>query len=390
LRSKVYLQYWGAFFRTFNLFWRNTVRRTFALLGLMVGITTSAQAQRAWQSEVGIQGGYSRLVNAGTGAGPTDVIGLPGFALGPAAPFTPAIFAVLPWKEKIGIELGFSAAQLQGATSATVAEADVRGNYALTNNVYLGVGGAVGYINNNGITETQLGVQGGLGYRRHLTGPLQGRVEFRTMFWGKTENVAARNIYSVLFGVSARTRAAATPRRTTRAATNRAWTPQFGVAAGYANIHPVGGAAPNITALAFPGFGAALSAFGSPPYSLPPTLFVIVPVGTKIALEPGLDLHRQQSGGTTVFSGNLGARLNYAVHGGWYGAVGGTLNYLKSGSQSGSRIGLNTALGYRFPFSNALGGRIELNYTMFGDNTDLGVPPVNVMGLMVGVMVPLK
>lgn len=41
-------------------------------------------------------------------------------------------------------------------------------------------------------------------------------------------------------------------------------------------------------------------------------------------------------------------------------------------------------------FSLPGGGRIELNYTMFGKNADLGIPPVNIMGLMFGAMVPLK
>jgi hypothetical protein len=360
------------------------------MLAVLAGLTTTAQAQRAWQSEIGIQGGYSRFVNAGSGGSHTDVLGLPGFNLGPAAPFTPAIYAILPWKNKIAIELGVSASQLTGNLAATLVEADLRGNFALTNQFYLSAGGGVGFISNGGTSETQLGLQGAVGYRRHLTGPLMGRIEFRTMFWGKTENVGPSDIYSLLFGVSTRTRAAAAPASRSARSANRAWTPQFGISAGYANMHPVGGT--DITALAFPGFGGALAAFGSPQYTLPPTLFVIIPVGAKIALEPGLDLHRLQSSvsGSTVFSGNASARLNYALTNRWYAALGGNLNYIKAGSKSASRTGLNTAVGYRFPFTNTFGGRIELNYTMFGKNTALPVPPVNVVGLMFGVTVPLK
>ena len=365
------------------------MQRTFAMLAVLAGLTTTLQAQRAWQSEIGIQGGYSRLVSAGSGGTHTDVIGLPGFNLGPAAPFTPSLYAILPGTDKIGIELDVAASQLTGNLAATLVEADLRGNYALTNQFYVGAGGGVGFINNSGTSETQLGLQGALGYRRHLTGPLNGRAEFRAMFWGNTSNVRPRDLYSLLFGVSTRTRGAATTASRGSRSANRAWAPQLGLSAGYANMHPVGGGA-DITALAFPSFGGALGAFGSPEYTLPPTLFVILPIGEKFALEPGVDLHRQQSGGTTVFAGNASARLNYALHNRWYVGLGGSLNYLKGGSQSATRTGLNTAVGYRFPFTHALGGRIELNYTMWGKNTSLPVPPVNVMGLMFGVMVPLK
>jgi len=363
------------------------------MLALAVVVTSTAQGQKSWQSEIGIQGGYTRLVDAGSGGGHIDLLGLPNFNLGPAAPFAPSIYAILPWKQKIGIELGVSAAQLTGSTSASLFEGDIRGNYAVTKRVYVGAGGALGHIHTAGTTETQLGLHGAVGYRSHLTGPLNARLEVRAMFWGKTNNVGPRDLYSVLFGVSTRTRgAAAAPSRSGRAsASSRAWTPQLGVAAGYVNMHPIGGGlGGDVTAIAFPGFGGALGGFGSPQYTAPPTIFAIVPIGTKIALEPGVDITRQQSAGTTVFSGNLGARFDYAVHGRWYAALGGNLNYIKSGSQSASRTGLHTAFGYRFPVTSVVGGRLELNYTMWRKNTTLAIAPVNVFGLMFGATVPLK
>jgi hypothetical protein len=123
----------------------------------------------------------------------------------------------------------------------------------------------------------------------------------------------------------------------------------------------------------------------------PATMFAIIPVGTKIALEPGLDLSRFQAGGTTDFVGNVSARLNYALSGGWYAAAGGTLTYIKStGTDAASLTGLQTAVGYRFAVSGPVSARVELNYTMSGKNTDIGLPPINVMGLMLSAMVPLK
>jgi hypothetical protein len=275
--------------------------------------------------------------------------------------------------------------QLTGGTAATLANIGARADYALTPKVYAGAGGAVGFINTSGTSETQLAVQGAVGYRLNLSSSLRGRIEAQATFWGKAENVGAINTYSLLFGVGTSPRRAAPARR---AARTSAWAPQIGFSAGYANIHPVGGGG-DITALAFPTFGAGLSAL-QPGLTTPPTLFVILPVGHKIAIEPGVDIHRTQSSGTTTFSGNFSARLNYAVHGGWYAAAGGNLNYIKvTGVDAATVSGANVAWGYRFPFWGSLGGRVELNYTMFGDNADVGLPPTNTVGLMFGVLVPL-
>lgn len=362
------------------------MRNTFAVLALIAAATSPAPAQRAWQTEIGIQGGYTRLNVPGQGN--TDGIGIPGFNLGPALPFPTALYVVLPWMEKIALELNAAASQITGPIAATLLDVGLRGNYALASQLYVAAGGNVGYVNSGsaGITETQLAVQGGVGYRRRLSRVFNGRVEARATFWGKTENVPPRSSYSVLVGISTATsRGAAAPRR---AASNRAWRPQVGLSAGYANMHAVGD--PNdLTLLAFPNFGGGVVGFGIAPVG-PPTLFAILPVGDKIAIEPGIDLNRFQENGATSFLGNLSARVNYALNGGWYAGLGGSLNYIKTTGTDGAIAGLNTAVGYRFAISGPVGGRVELNYTMYGKNNDLGTVPVNVMGLMFGAMVPLK
>ena len=366
------------------------MQRTFALLALLAGaVTTGAQAQKAWQTEIGIQGGYTRVVAAGLGADPTDVIGLPGFNLGPLLPVTPGVYAVIPWKDKIAVDLDFGVSQVNlGVVGLTLFQLGARGDYAFTNNLYASAGGALGYVETGGTSETQLGVQAAVGYRLGLSNTLKGKVEFRTMFWGKTENVGAIDSYSLLFRVGATPhRAAASARR--GAARTGAWTPQLGVSSGYASIHAVGGG--DISAIAFPGYGAGLGNIVGPVATLPPTMFAILPIGKKIAIEPGADLHRAQESGNTTFLGNFSARLNYAVHGGWYAAAGGNLNYIKvTGLDAATRTGANVGWGYRFPFWGALGGRIELNYTMFGTNTDLGTPATNVVGLMFGTTMSLR
>ena len=102
-------------------------------------------------------------------------------------------------------------------------------------------------------------------------------------------------------------------------------------------------------------------------------------------------MHRFQTSSQTDFSANLSVRLDYAVHNGWYGAVGGNLHYItSSGVDATSRAGVNVGWGYRFPLAWGVTGRVEANYTWFDDNTDLGLPPTNVFGLMFGVAMHIK
>ncbi|MFN2572434.1 MAG: hypothetical protein ABR537_12635 [Gemmatimonadales bacterium] len=364
------------------------MRRTFASLALLAIVATSAQAQRAWQTEIGLQGGFTREVAAGSGADPTDAISLPGFNLGPALPFASGVYAIIPWKNKIAVDFDLGVSQLTGGLTATLFQLGARGDYAVTDHVYGAAGGALGYISNSGISETQLGLQGALGYRLGLSNSLKGRVEFRATFWGNTENVGPIDTYSLLFGVATSTHRSAAASRRPRVP--GAWVPTLGFSAGYSNIHAVGAGA-DLTVLAFPSFGGGLANVFGPVLVQPPTVFAILPIGNKIAIEPGVDINRSQAGGTTTFLGNFSARLDYAVAGRWYAAAGGNLNYIKTtGTDAATRTGANIAWGYRFPFPGALTGRVELNYTLFAKNTDVGLPPVNVLGLMLGLGMPLR
>lgn len=162
------------------------------------------------------------------------------------------------------------------------------------------------------------------------------------------------------------------------------WQTAIGLSAGYTRAHLRGlGFVVDFTALAAPGVGSA--GIGSPP-----TLFAVFPVVGRFALEPGLDLHRSQSQGTTAFSGNVSVRLNYAVAGGWYAAAGGTLIYTQqAGSDGVAQAGANVAWGYRFHLAGSFSGRVETNFTMLKERE--GVPfAINTFGLMVGAAVPLQ
>jgi hypothetical protein len=200
-----------------------------------------------------------------------------------------------------------------------------------------------------------------------------------------------------LFGLSARLDGPPSNRPVPRLP-DRAWQPMLGLTGGYANAHIVGGG--SIAGIILPGFGGSLPAItgGSTPLPQPPTVFAIIPIGRRLALEPGLDIHRFQSSGQTVFSGNVGARLDFAVHAGWYAAVGGQLTYIKAtqgtftdpNRSSASVTGATLAWGYRFRIAGQVGGRTELNYSMYGKNSDIPSPPVNVTSILFGLTMPLK
>ncbi|HXE84153.1 MAG TPA: hypothetical protein VN513_12565 [Gemmatimonadales bacterium] len=364
------------------------MRSSLVAIALVVSLATNAQAQNSWQNEFGIQGGFTRIVLAGAGGDPTDVISLPGFNLGSLIPSAAGLYFTIPASRKLAVETDVAFSQFSSGLTATLLTLGVRGDYAVTRHLYGAAGGALAY--NNGIANaTQLGVQAGLGYRFGLSRTLNGRFEARTTFYAKTDNTAPVNAYSALFGVSTVTSRPRSARSSSAASAHRAWRPALGISGGYASVTAIGTG--TLAALALPGYGSALSASLIPEVTLPPTIFAIIPVGNKIAVEPALDIHRFQESGTTSFSGNVAARLNYAVHGGWYGALGGNLQYIKqTGASAATRTGVNLGWGYRFPLVAALGGRFEANYTMFGKNTDLGLVPTNTFGLMFGVTMPLK
>ncbi len=163
------------------------------------------------------------------------------------------------------------------------------------------------------------------------------------------------------------------------------WHSEIGVAGGYTRTHTRGrGLVVDFTELAAPGVGSATG------NATPTTLFAIVPVGGRFALEPGVDAHGTQDSGRTDVSAIVWARLDYAVSGGWYAGLGGGLHYLdKPGAKAIAVAGLGAAWGYRFHLAGSFDGRFELNYSAFKER--IGFPfAANTLGLMFGAMIPLK
>ena len=364
--------------------------RTFVMLALVAGIVTTAQAQQ-WHSEFGIQSGYTRIKPAGTNSSDhIDLFGIPTFNLPGVLPSAASLFAIVPLKNRLAVEA--SASALQGNVIGIIGDAtffnvDVRGNYAITPGIYAAAGGALNFVETGGLHETQLGVEAALGYRFGFILGLRGRVEASALFLGKSDLLSPADAYALEFGVSKQLRSGTRTGAPARES-GRAWRSQFGIQGGYTRSHTVGGGV-DLTAISIPGFGGAVNLLGTP--AGPPVLFAILPVGRKIAIEPGLDIHRVQTQGTTLFGSNSSVRLNYAVGTGWYGAAGGNLLFIKgTGSGGETVLGGNVAWGYRFPLTGGLGGRFEIDYTMMAKNDNLTLRATNTLGLQFGATMALQ
>ena len=169
------------------------------------------------------------------------------------------------------------------------------------------------------------------------------------------------------------------------------WQLAIGTSAGFVDIHPVGSTA-DITALMFPSWGSSLAALAFPVSTIP-ALYMTIPMGEKMAIEPNLDIHRAQTNGpNTSFASDLGARVDYAFgRKGFYGAAGIHILALKStGTPTFAQMGVGVAGGYRFHLSGAWGGRFELSHTMMAKHRTAGIPPINTTALSFGAMVALK
>jgi hypothetical protein len=346
-----------------------------------------AAAQRLWEPEVGFQAGYSHQKFAGTHTDNSiNFLSVPGGNYLEALLGSSALFAVVPVGDRFAIEPQLTA--MQANASITSARLGVRLDYAITPQLYAAAGGVLNYLSPGTPGHSQVGLQMALGYRQHLTGALNGRLEANWVSTHDSRLLPAFNTYSLLAGFSASLGASRTSRRPA-SRTNAGWSPQLGIAGGYSAAHRVGGG--SLGGIFLPGGASNLTSFAGA-YVSPPTLFAILPIGNRWAVEPSFDLHHVGGNGLTkVTALTAGARLDYAVRGGWYAGAGGQLAYVNPATgSSGSILGATLAWGYRFHLAGALGGRFETSYTMSAKNDNLGTPPINTLGLLFGAMIPLR
>ncbi|MGH7569869.1 MAG: hypothetical protein ACREL9_13040 [Gemmatimonadales bacterium] len=358
-------------------------------------MAAAAPAQNLWTRQIGIQGGFARTKEAGTGQSDhTDVFGIPTLSAGALLPTGAALFAIIPVSPKIAVEPSFAHAQLTDATGIGAAleavSVGLRLDYALSSRFYAALGPSYTLTSSLGSgTLKQFGLQAAAGYRLTLSSALSGRLEAKWTTWGKTDDLPPTNVYAVEFGLSTPLGGAAR-RAPARAPAGRAWRPELGLRGGYSRVHLVSEG--DAALLALPGFTNLLAAAG---LAAPTSVFATFPVGQRWAVEPGLELLRAQSGGITQTGAHVSARLNYSVNDHWYAAAGGNLLYRRNtGADAATTTGANLAWGYRFPMMGALGGRVELSYIAIGANADYtaltGNGASNTFSVTFGLTMPLK
>ena len=164
----------------------------------------------------------------------------------------------------------------------------------------------------------------------------------------------------------------------TAAEAQRAWRPEIGVQGGFARIKPTGTkASDQIDLWDLPGSG---SGYGS--------LFVIVPVTKRFALEPALALVQTSIGAPGAFFASssdvtLGLRGDFALPAHFYTALGGVLGYSESGGAHETQLALQAALGVRVHLGGPIDGRLEaLGITARKTNN---FAPANVYAVLLGI-----
>ncbi|HKV71263.1 MAG TPA: hypothetical protein VJN62_08445 [Gemmatimonadales bacterium] len=383
--------------------------RKLHLLALGTLLLAAPLSAQNWDTEFGIQGGFTRIKFTGQpfGSARFDSYSIPSTNVLGAEPGPAAAFAIFPIAPKMALEPGFTFIQQEergitvGGSFPTIAAASLRLDYALTSSIYGAIGAYTRYAGGSPggsighYAHFQFGLEAAAGYRIHLNPQLNGRIEVQAVTVAKASQNLPFNVYSVLFGVSAplsEARPATGARRGMPRAENAGgWLPELGVSAGYSSIHISQG--PDLTVLSFPGAGSG-SVSGLIAVPGAPSLFGIFPLTDKLALETGFDWANLDVSGTHLTSFQLAPRADLAFGKRWYGALGPNVHFVRvSGSKTEGVAGLTAAWGIRFHLSGALRGRVELSYgvnakrrTTFG----LGGIPSSVLGLNFGMMMPLK
>jgi hypothetical protein len=362
----------------------------FTLAALAALAAPGAAAQGRWTPDIGFQAGMTRVKPAGTGL-PDQVDGwdLPGDGSSYGT-----LFAIIPVTRRLAVEPSVSAsqfsfgdaAQLFNFAAGTNVTLGLRGNIAIVSGLYVAVGGAALYAESGGTHSQQLGVVAAVGYRVHVRPRVAVRLEAQGTSMRRSDIARPFNVYALLLGVSGgagRDRGKSDSMRAAAAA--RRWRPAVGIAGGYARNHVHGSAfglsiIVDETRIALPGSGS----------TVPPALYAVIPLRGRFAVETGFDAHRTSRSDSVFTSAHVSARVNVALHGGWYAAGGGNARYIaQTGTRGFALAGAHVATGYRFPLVGELGGRVELSYTAFKERWDFPFAQ-NVVALMFGVTLPLQ
>ncbi|HET7025838.1 MAG TPA: hypothetical protein VFI39_11600 [Gemmatimonadales bacterium] len=164
------------------------------------------------------------------------------------------------------------------------------------------------------------------------------------------------------------------------------WEMSLGMSGGYTNSYVPGQGTVYSFSAPFIGSSAVLTTLG---IVTPPSLFAIIPLSGRWAIEPALDYHSISVKNSSRFSSALlSARADYALGRIWYAAVGGQVSYLDGSGVSGEmRAGATLGVGARVRVTSGLAGRLEMNYGFLHHSTS--VLSQQSLSFLVGLVLPI-
>jgi hypothetical protein len=354
------------------------------LLAMLAAIPAAAQT---WTTQLGVEGAALRLKPAGTGQ--SDYIDQ--WEIPNTGSVLSGLFFIVPLRSRFALEYRLTAQHskitessgLLPKSSMSDTRLIARADIAITPNLYVAAGGMLRRHVVDGDGANQLGLVSAIGLQQSIGSNLVGRIEALWLVQQKADSILPSNVYGVVLSVSRRLSRA--PARAAGTGGSFApWRLQLGSAGGYVRVHAFGGSGFFIDAketfLEIPGTGT----------TVPPPMFIDLPIRGRFAIEVGFGAERAQQGGTTLFDLHFAPRMNVAVYRGLYAGAGGNLWYSKTTGFTGIALsGANAALGYRLPILSMLEGRLDLSYTTFKQRRDYPFA-TNALAALLGVAIGLR
>lgn len=181
-------------------------RVSWCVVAAVLCIAAPLRAQRAWELEIGIRGGWSHLHLDQAGTNDIDFADVPGSGnvLNGLAGRAP-LFAVIPVGGRFALspELGIADLSAGFGGSNTSWETGVTLDYAFTGHLYAGAGATFSFIRAGASENAGGGYQAKAGYRIPLGRALRLRVE--AFFNGRPQGnlLPEQTLYGVSLGASA-------------------------------------------------------------------------------------------------------------------------------------------------------------------------------------------
>jgi hypothetical protein len=356
-----------------------------------IGVATPLHAQQ-WEPQVGIAAGFMHQTVNGQDLSAWD---LPGTGLaGLGFPLPSSVYGIIPVRGRWAVEIGAGVNDLSpgGGQFSTLTLAP-RLDAALTPRLYAALGPTMTAVRLGGLSLTQWGAAGAVGYRARLTRHLTARVEayYEHRFSADSNNAPKADLYGVQLGFAAVLGQAAPPPRSVRGAAPANagfWAPAIVFGAGYVNAFVPGQG--SVSFFSVPGSGSAPSTGFSTLIPGPAGVSAVIPVSRRIAIEPAADVHSfAPSGGSTFTVYEVTARADYAFNRHLYAAIGVGASGTSSSAPSTSEWAGLAAVGVRFPLVAGIGARLEYDYaTWNGDGNN--APALQTNALMFGMIAPIR